>query len=33
VDLDILVHKEDVLRAKEVLLKEGYRPEVSLNPR
>jgi hypothetical protein len=33
VDLDILVHKEDVLRAKAVLLKEGYRPEVLLNPR
>ena len=33
VDLDILVHKEDLLRAKEMLQSEGYRPEVLLNPR
>lgn len=32
-DLDILVHKEDVLKAKEVLQREGYRPEILLNPR
>jgi len=33
VNLDILVHKEIVLRAKKVLLREGNRPEVLLNPK
>jgi hypothetical protein len=32
-DLDIFVHKEDVLRTKKVLLTEGYRPEFDLTAR
>jgi hypothetical protein len=32
VDLDFIVHKHDVLRAKELLLSEGYRPECALPP-
>jgi len=31
-DLDFIVHKHDVLRAKELLLSEGYRPEYVLPP-
>ena len=31
-DLDFIVHKHDVLRAKELLLSEGYRPEYALPP-
>jgi hypothetical protein len=31
-DLDILVHKGDVLRVKRLLLADGYRPEVNLTP-
>ena len=30
-DLDIIVHKNHVLRAKEILLNEGYRTELKLN--
>ena len=30
VDLDFIVHKNDVIRAKQLLLSEGYRPEYSL---
>jgi len=30
-DLDILVHKRDILRAKDALLSEGYRPRGSAN--
>jgi hypothetical protein len=30
-DLDIIVSKQDVLRAKEILLSEGYEPEFQLN--
>ncbi len=30
-DLDIIVLKQDVLRAKEILLSEGYKPEFQLN--
>lgn len=30
-DLDLLVHKEDVPRAKELLIAQGYRPFFSLN--
>ena len=29
-DLDILVHREDVLRAKSLLMSIGYRPEINL---
>jgi hypothetical protein len=32
VDLDFIVHKNDVLRAKQLLLSEGYRPEYVLSP-
>ena len=32
VDLDFIVHRDDVLRAKELLLSEGYRPEYVLSP-
>jgi hypothetical protein len=32
VDLDFIVHKNDVLRAKQLLLSEGYRPEYVLPP-
>lgn len=32
VDLDIIVHRKDVLLAKEVLISEDYQPEVALNP-
>jgi hypothetical protein len=32
VDLDIIVHRKDVLRTKEILVSEDYRPEVELNP-
>jgi hypothetical protein len=31
-DLDILVHKRDVLRAKDLLISLGYRPELCMNP-
>ena len=31
-DLDFIVHRHDVLRAKELLLSEGYRPEYILLP-
>lgn len=31
VDLDIIVHKEDVLRAKEVLISQDYQPEIALD--
>lgn len=31
-DLDIMVRKEDVLSAKDLLLKDGYTPEVELTP-
>jgi hypothetical protein len=31
-DLDFIVQKHDVLRAKELLLSEGYRPEYALPP-
>jgi len=31
-DLDILVHKQDVLRAKDLLMSQGYRPLRSLSP-
>jgi len=30
-DLDILVHKEDVLKAKDLLIAKGYRPEKELS--
>ena len=32
VDLDILVHKRDVLRAKMLLISQGYQPEYQLSP-
>jgi len=32
VDLDVIVKKSDVLRAREILLKEGYTPSKSLSP-
>jgi hypothetical protein len=32
VDLDFIVHKNDVLKAKQLLLLEGYRPEYVLPP-
>jgi hypothetical protein len=32
VDLDFIVHRHDVLRGKELLLSEGYRPEYILPP-
>jgi hypothetical protein len=32
VDLDFIVRRHDVLRAKELLLSEGYRPEYALPP-
>jgi len=32
VDLDFIVHRDDVLRAKELLLSVGYRPEYVLSP-
>jgi len=31
-DLDFIVHRHDVLRAKKLLLSEGYRPEYVLSP-
>jgi hypothetical protein len=31
-DLDFFVHRNDVLRAKQLLLSEGYRPEYVLSP-
>ncbi len=30
-DLDILVHKKDVMRAQDLLISQGYRPEFQLN--
>src|SRR5262249_35075205 len=32
-DLDILIHRRDVLRGRELLLSMGYRPEVELSRR
>jgi hypothetical protein len=32
VDLDVIVKKSDVLKAREILLKEGYTPSKSLSP-
>jgi hypothetical protein len=31
-DLDFIIHRQDVLKAKELLLSEGYRPEYTLMP-
>jgi hypothetical protein len=31
-DLDFIIHRDDVLRAKQLLLSEGYRPEYALSP-
>jgi hypothetical protein len=31
-DLDFIIHRDDVLKAKQVLLSEGYRPEYALPP-
>jgi len=32
VDLDILVHKDDALSARDLLISAGYRPEIKLSP-
>ncbi len=31
-DLDIMVHKHDVLKAKELLISRGYKPQVNFTP-
>jgi hypothetical protein len=31
-DLDLFIHERDVLEAKEILLKEGYIPEIQISP-